>query len=155
MKITGYKVSWRVGEVGNLKDEEKSFLGDNPLVKRREAIAYAKTIGSVIYEGIQEGQLPFKTQYPITESDKQRVFPNVCALLADDNENIIPMEIYGEIMEILLDNLEEELECYDDNEYDTDGPTCFVNASKYNKGYVRLLKDDYDEYWDEYFSDPE
>lgn len=155
MKIIGYKTIWRVGEIGNLKDEDKSFLGDNPLTQRREAIQLAKSIGSVIYEGIKEGQLPFKTSYPSSESDKQRVFPLVCALLEDGNGDIIPMEIYGEIMEVLLDNLVEELEFYEDNDYDTDGPTYVVNASKFNRGYVRLLKDDYDLYWEEYFSDAE
>ena len=150
MQIKGYKVIWKVGEVGNLKEEEKLFLGNSPLTQRSEAIAFADSISRVIYEGIKEGQLSYKTSLPLSEFHKQSVFPFVCVIFSEENKEDSFLEIRGEIPQILLDNLEEELDCYDDNGYDTDGPTYALNASKYYHGYVRLLKDDYEAFKDDF-----
>lgn len=146
MKIIGYKVTWRVGAVGNLEDKDKIFLGENPIEKRREALKYAASIGSVMFEGIKDGHLPFKTSVPVSEFESHNIFPVVSACLLDGNQESNELEISGLFLEILIDNWAEELEYYEENEYDTGGEIHFMDASSLNRGYVRVLKDDYDAY---------
>jgi hypothetical protein len=148
MEIKGYKVTWKVGERGNLINEEKSFLGSNPIEQRRNAINFAKTISHVIYEGINEGVLPFKTSMALSEMEKESVFPYVSACVVEDDGGVNELIIYGELIEIMIDEWDEELECYLENEYDTGDDIYPLDASGFNRGNIRVLKGDFDMYHD-------
>jgi len=139
-----------VSDEGILKNEEKSFLGSNPIEQRRNAINFAKNISHVIYEGINEGVLPFKTSMALSEMEKESVFPYVSACVVEDDGGANELIIYGELIEIMIDEWDEELNCYIENEYDTGDAIYPLDASGFNRGNIRVLKDDYDMYYEDF-----
>lgn len=154
MQIARYIVNRFTGTT--LSGQEKDTLfpeigtSSNPLADRRAAFSFANSLISLLLEMESTGETTHKSEYGIDNPNEDKFEVSVYVVYVDDEGNEVPEIVYGiPLSASLLENLEEEAECYADNEYDTGGALMHLNASILNVGYKVVLNDVYSLYNDE------
>src|SRR5689334_22302952 len=139
-KIKQYKVVRSTGKRKEQKSVESYFPNEgeiqNPLSERRKAVEFAKNLYEVIRQANEDGLENFVTEYAINDLEANTFSVTVNAIIQEENGEEYEIEIYGELLQLMIDNWEIELDCYLENGYDTDGPVYNLDASGLNANYI-------------------